>query len=93
MSAIADKAYRLLTDSMLNEAFDAIEADIVARWREAGSTDDRERLHAEQAALGRIIGALVGHVEKAANEEVRARIRPEDGRFQTLLNAIKTRRK
>ena len=41
------QARRLLDDPLLNEALDALDADIIALWRKETDTENRERLHSD----------------------------------------------
>ena len=49
-----EQARRLLDDPLLNEALDALDADIIAMWRKETDTENRERLHMAQLQLSRL---------------------------------------
>ena len=49
-----EQARRLLDDPLLNEALDALDADILAMWRKETDTENRERLHMAQLQLSRL---------------------------------------
>lgn len=48
-----EQARRLLNDPLLNEALDALDADIIAMWRKETDTESRESLHMAQLQVAR----------------------------------------
>lgn len=67
-----EEAKRLLERSILTDVFAAVREEIIEEWRGAATAEQRERLHAEDAALERVLAYLRGmvgdlyHAENAA---------------------------
>jgi len=59
------RAYSLINDELLTEAFDALKEDLMSRWSNSGSTDleARESIWLAMRLLDRIRGHLTSIVE------------------------------
>lgn len=54
----AEEAQRLLGSSVFQDAVQAVQDEIVRRWRACESMEGREELYYEQKVLGRVVAAL-----------------------------------
>lgn len=67
-----EEARRLLERSILTEVFEEVRSEIIEEWRGAESVEQREALHAEDAALNRVIAYLQGMVSELEHAEIQA---------------------
>lgn len=66
------QAERILNDPVFQMAVQQLDADIVQKWREAGTPEEREQMHALQVALDALItqfGIIIGRGEFSAAQE------------------------
>ena len=70
------RAYSLINDELLTEAFDALKEDLMSRWSNSGSTDleARESIWLAMRLLDRIHGHIqsivdTGHMNKVMEKQ------------------------
>lgn len=62
-------AERILEDDVFQEALDMADERIIEEWRSAETTEERERAHAQQAALTVVVNQLRILADRARWEE------------------------
>lgn len=76
--ARAEKAQRLIADPLLQEAFEALDAQYIKAWRDGKSVDVREDAHRYITLLQKVHNHLVSHL--ADGNMAKSQIREIEGR-------------
>lgn len=83
----ARKAEELLTNPLYLEVVENLRAAAVREWAAADNPLDREYCHAKFVAASGLHKAILGEIERASTDEVRAGTK--DGHYRALYNKLK----